>query len=393
MQLALAQTILHNAKMCYALVNRDLHILECGGGYAFLMNGQALPSGQQLLSVLPELAGNEASLLDVLEGRIPRLYIQHLERALPDHQMLYLSLTVLPYRLEDGQPAIVVVVNDTTEQGRSLQEIAQQHNELRLLQEQLVSQNEALMAANLELQRLDDIKTTFTSVAAHELRTPLTSIIGYVDMLLDSACGPLLPEQRASLETINKSARRLQAITADLLDVVRIDADRITLVLQPVDIVFLVSAIVAEYQPQFDERQQHYTLDADDTLPLIVCDEMRVSQIVHNLVDNASKYTPNGGKIQISVHSAQEPAFIQITVSDNGIGIAPEDQEHIFQRFARIGNAELAHVTGTGLGLYITRSLVELHHGRIWLESAPGQGSTFHVLLPIAPPAAGTSST
>ena len=264
------------------------------------------------------------------------------------------------------------------------QQLSQHRNELRLAQEQLARQNLDLAAANAELRRLDELKSNFVAVAAHELRSPLAVIQGYVEMLADEDVGPLSEGQRVYLGAIQKSTQRLLHITSSLLDVTRIEAGRMDLVLQPTDLPALVWAAAAEFQTQLTAKRQCLTLHHAPALPPALCDPTRASQIVGNLVSNAIKYTPEQGHIRIAVQAAAEEGFLQVSVADDGIGIASGDQDKLFDRFFRAASAAQIGVGGTGLGLYITRSLVELHGGRIWVSSEPGTGSTFYVTFPIA---------
>jgi signal transduction histidine kinase len=300
-------------------------------------------------------------------------------------QTVYLTMVDLPYRDAGGEiVGVVHVVEDVTEGGALRQQLTQHRNELRLLQQQLVRQNLELEAANAELRRLDELKTMFVSVAAHELRSPLTSIMGYLEVVIDNEVGPLNQQQLEYLQIVARSADHLLRVAKDLLDTTRIETGRIALVLRPEDLTALVEAVAAEHAPQLAARAQHFTLRAEPNLPPALCDATRASQIVGNLLDNASKYTRSGGSIVITVAVAEEDGFLQVSVADNGVGIPHGDQSKLFGRFFRAGTAADTGSSGAGLGLHITRSLVELHGGRIWFESALGQGSTFHVTFPVA---------
>jgi signal transduction histidine kinase len=248
----------------------------------------------------------------------------------------------------------------------------------------LRQRNLELAAANAELQRLDDLKSQFVSVAAHELRNPLTAILGYVEMLLDEDFGPLLDEQRHFVGVVHGAGRRLLAITNDLLDVTRIEAGRIELTLRPADLGALVRRVVAEYDLQRQAKGQQLDLHVGAELPAALCDETRASQVVGNLVSNAIKYTGEGGQIAVRVDRAEDEGFLQVSVADTGMGISAEDQAKLFSRFFRTEGARTSGTGGTGLGLYVTRSLVELHGGRIWLESEVGRGSRFYVTFAVA---------
>jgi signal transduction histidine kinase len=253
-----------------------------------------------------------------------------------------------------------------------------------LLQDQLAEINQELVAANAELQRLSDMKSQFIAVAAHELAKPLTPVHGYVEMLLDGEFGALTDEQRERMEVVERSADRLRSLTAQLLDVNRIEAERVDLVLQPTDLAALMEDIVAEFRPQLEAKSQSTALNISPDLPLALIDETRTAQIITNLLSNAHLYTPEGGHIVVIVTPAEREGFLRVSVADNGMGIEAEDQEKLFTRFFRAGSAIRARAGGAGLGLHIAKSLVELHGGKIWFESEPGEGSTFHVTFPIA---------
>jgi signal transduction histidine kinase len=173
-------------------------------------------------------------------------------------------------------------------------------------------------------------------------------------------------------------------ITSSLLDVTRIEAERVDLVLQPTDLAELVHSVAAEYEPQLTARAQRLTIHQAPDLPPALCDRTRTVQIVGNLLSNAIKYSPLEGQIDLAIEPAAADGFLQISVADNGVGIGPNDQDQLFKRFFRATTSTQTGATGAGLGLYITRSLVELHGGCIWFESEPGIGSTFYVTLPIA---------
>jgi len=231
---------------------------------------------------------------------------------------------------------------------------------------------------------MDEMKSVFVSIAAHELRSPLTSISGYLEMLLDGTFGAIPHNQTDALRIIESSAQRLISITSNLLDATRLEAGRVELVLVPAELLPLVEVVVAEMMPQLEAKEQQFAVAATPNLPPILCDRMRVIQIIANLLNNACKYTPHHGCIYIKLTLADEPGFVLLAVSDSGVGIAANDRPRLFNRFFRGENAHLTSEVGTGLGLHITRGLVELHGGRIWLESEVGRGTTFFVTFPIA---------
>ncbi len=226
----------------------------------------------------------------------------------------------------------------------------------------------------------DRAKTEFISTVSHELRTPMTSIKGYADLMLIGAAGAINENQQRFLSVIKSNADRLSVLVNDLLDISRIESGRVKLELKPVTLESLIDSVVASLHTRIEEKKLtlHVTLPEGD-LPRVYADRDRVIQILTNLVGNAYQYTPPGGLITVRAHEAGE--FVQIDVVDTGIGIAPENQPKVFERFYRVDDPNVNEFPGTGLGLAIVKSLVEMHEGRLWLESEAGVGTTFSFTL------------
>ncbi len=233
---------------------------------------------------------------------------------------------------------------------------------------------------------VDRLKSEFVATVSHELRTPMTSIKGYVDILLMGAAGALNENQTHFLEIVRSNTDRLSILVNDLLDISRIEAGRITLSLQPVDLREIADDVVAELlrRSQEEKKPMAVMVDAPPDLPRVYGDLERVRQILANLVDNAYNYTPANGQIQIRME-ALENNKVRVDVKDNGIGISPAEVDRVFDRFYRGEDALVLATRGTGLGLAIVKQLVTMHKGEIWLESKgiPGQGSTFSFTLPV----------
>jgi GAF domain-containing protein len=232
---------------------------------------------------------------------------------------------------------------------------------------------------------VDRLKSEFVATVSHELRTPMTAIKGYVDILTMGAAGALNENQMHFLEIVRGNIDRLNTLVGDLLDISRIEAGRITLNPQSVDLHGIAEDVVAEAlrRSQTENKPIALSLEAPKNLPPVIGDSDRVRQILGNLVDNAFNYTPNNGTIHVNIH--HENGEVQVDIQDNGVGIVPEDQDRIFDRFFRGENPLVLSTPGTGLGLPIVRQLVEMHNGRIWMTSTgvPGDGSTFSFTLPI----------
>ncbi len=381
----LVQAILCDRRIAYAITDRQCKVIAvhyCSPALQIWMQDWI---GRALAEVVPEWLGSESVLADVLSGATSRVRLSRVNRELPDGRTAYLTLTVLPHLDDAGQiSGLIHVVEDETAIGEIEQRLTQQRNELRLLQEELRQKNLALEAANAELRRLDQLKSTFVSIAAHELRTPLASISGYVEMLLDGDAGPLTDLQREYLRIVEGGARRLTRISRDLSDLTRIETGRLEVRRQPTDLGRLTEMVAAEHCPQLEERDQRLTLRVASGLPLTLCDPERAAQVIGNLLSNAGKYSPPGAAITLSAGLAAEAGFVQISVADEGVGIAEEDQPYVFDPFYRARNVVEVGASGTGLGLYIARSLVKLQGGRLWFVSTPGKGSTFFATFPVA---------
>jgi len=234
-----------------------------------------------------------------------------------------------------------------------------------------------------EEAELDRLKSEFVGVVSHELRTPLTSIKGSVDLLLEADTGDLNSTQRRFLSTIRRSSDRLINLVNDLLDLSRLEAGRVQLDAHPVDSRHLVEDTVNSLANLFTAKKQLVRVNCTPGLPPILADRQRLEQVLVNLLGNASKYTPEGGDVCVATRRAEEGDFVAIDITDTGPGLNPEDQLRVFEKFYRAGDSlTQQQQTGSGLGLTIARSLVELHSGTLSLRSELGQGSTFSVALP-----------
>jgi signal transduction histidine kinase len=240
----------------------------------------------------------------------------------------------------------------------------------------------ALEQERAQFEEMDRMKSEFVATMSHELRTPLTAIHGYSDLLLHQAVGPLTEEQLRFLETIKNTAQRMSALVNDMLDISRIEGARVRLSLESVSVEEHLNRVTESVVRQAEARDLSLRLDVNPDLPAVRADPARLDQILYNLVSNAIKYTAQGGKITLSAGVYDEE--VQVSVRDTGIGISREDQERVFERFFQVDQPGVWGQPGTGLGLTIARSLVEMHGGRIWVESEPDKGSTFFFTLPIA---------
>lgn len=230
-------------------------------------------------------------------------------------------------------------------------------------------------------RQVDRMKSEFVSLVSHELRTPITSIMGYMDMVLDGDAGPLNGEQRQYLEIAQKNTNRLSSLVGDLLDVSRLESGAVQLKFATVDIRELVTEVLQLLGPVIRKKEQAITQELPIDLPPVSGDSDRLTQVITNLISNAHKYTPAGGTLAVSAKALDSKIVLE--VRDTGVGLSPEEQARLFTKFFRADNPATKKVGGTGLGLWITRSLVEMHGGAITVESEPGKGSAFSFTLPV----------
>jgi signal transduction histidine kinase len=239
-----------------------------------------------------------------------------------------------------------------------------------------------LESANRELGAASRHKSEFLANMSHELRTPLNAVIGFSEVLLQRMFGELNSKQDEYLKDIYASGQHLLSLINDILDLSKIEAGRMELVPAPFHLPTALENAVTLVRERAARHGIALELDLDPRLGELVGDERKVKQVLLNLLSNAVKFTPEGGRITVKAGRTDEA--VEIAVSDTGIGIAPEDQAAIFEEFRQVGTDDARKLEGTGLGLTLAKKFVELHDGRIWVESELGRGSTFTFTLPVS---------
>lgn len=255
---------------------------------------------------------------------------------------------------------------------------AQLQDANRMLEEQ----RRELERSNLELSRASELKTQFLAGMSHEMRTPLTAIIAFSELALARIADNCAPEAD-NLREIKVNAERLLVLINDLLDLARIEAGRHELHLELVDLADLVASVESVLRPKIAEGQLDWEWRVAPGTPLIEVDGEKLRRAVLNLVSNAVKFTPPGGRVALQAGHDESADKVWIAVEDNGIGIRPEDKEMIFTRFYQTDGSAARRHGGSGLGLSLARELVEMHGGRVFVESTWGQGSRFTIRLPL----------
>lgn len=258
-----------------------------------------------------------------------------------------------------------------------------------------LSDHAAIAIANAQLftqvQAANDAKSDFISFVAHELKTPMTSIRGYTDLLMSGAMGEISEGQENFLQTIRSNVGRMATLVSDLTDISRIEAERLRLDFEAVDISGVVEEVARAQGHGIDQKNQTLEIQVPKDLPAVWGDRVRLVQVLVNLVSNANKYSPEGGEIVITAdHTSNQwdadgaAEVVRVAIKDNGIGMSPEDQEKIFSKFFRSDDPKARQAPGSGLGLNISKNLVEMQGGMIWFESEYEKGTTFYITIPVA---------
>ncbi|MBI1974703.1 MAG: HAMP domain-containing histidine kinase [Candidatus Zambryskibacteria bacterium] len=258
--------------------------------------------------------------------------------------------------------------------------VLEQDNSAKLL----IRRDLELTRANEKLRELDQAKSNFISIVAHQLRTPLSGVKWTLNMVLSDNFGSLTTEQKSFLMKCYESNERMIMLINDMLGADRIDSDKLKYNFVPTQIFDLMDNVLFELTALVKKNKLRVNfINKERTLPRVLMDNEKMRAAVQNLLENAIKYTPEGGEVSIDFQVLDE--FLRVSITDTGIGIPDEDQKNIFNRFFRAKNAIKVETDGSGLGLYIAKGIIEKHGGKIWFESKVGKGSIFYFTIPISP--------
>ena len=233
-------------------------------------------------------------------------------------------------------------------------------------------------------KELESVKANFLSTASHELRTPLTIIKEFVSLVNDEIAGPITLEQKDCLSSVLQNCERLSNLINDILDLQRIEGGDPNIHRQRIDLSKIIEHCKHDFLPQCERKNQQLEIEYAELLPFVLCDPEKIIQVLVNLVGNAQKFTPEGGKIKIKAScSNTADEYVHVEVIDSGIGISSNDQEIVWGRFSQVGRQDGPGAKGTGLGLSIVKNLIKMHDGQVQLTSALDKGSTFSFTIPI----------
>jgi PAS domain S-box-containing protein len=272
---------------------------------------------------------------------------------------------------------VTAIIRDTTERQTAEERLRRVQEEYT---QRLAETNAELEMTNRELQRANRLKSDFLASMSHELRTPLHTIIGFSELLAEQLEGPLNEKQHRFIQHIHKDSLHLLELINDVLDISKIEADRLELRPEAFDFTALVAESLASVR-SLAEAKSHTLESACDVPTAVEADRLRIRQVLVNLLSNSIKFTPEGGRIRLEARVQHDS--VVVSVQDNGVGIPPEEHEFIFDKFHQVGATTKGVREGTGLGLAITKRLVEQHGGSIWVQSQPRKGSTFFFSVPL----------
>ena len=307
-----------------------------------------------------------------------------------------ISLSNMAKEIGEGQWGKEIDISSQDEIGqlaRALNHMSQslmdRENQIKKAQEELKKRDEVLVKTNQELERLNQLKSDFLSTVSHELKTPLTAIKGYVSLMKNKKIGPVNEQQLKCLTIADGRVDHLNDLISDLLDLSKIEANQYAIKTRAEDLSSVIQNTISSLKPIFENKDLHLSVHVPDNLPGVQMDAPKINQVLTNLLSNAIKFTPSGGEIEVRVHPIVPHTgecredYVQIDISDTGIGIAPDQMDKIFEKFYQVDHSPTREYDGTGLGLPIAKEIVSRHGGKIWVKKRKGKGCTFSFTLPL----------
>ncbi|MFO7538312.1 MAG: ATP-binding protein [Chloroflexota bacterium] len=359
--------------LAYAQVDPELYVQQTSPNFAAMLRlSPDVVQQQPITQWLPTLQAAVPNLKKLLQGERTHFRLDYGDQnnnqlsPATTHYILHF------YPLDEGNPqAGLLLIFENRSQMQVM--LAPDQSELLLTQQQLAQ-------ANAELHRVNQIKSLFVSMAAHDLRTPLTTIFGFADMLLEDL--QLEDEvKREILAVIRAQSERLSRLIADLLDIERIEQGQLILKPTECDLNGITYEVLESLKPLYESRHLLMEIDLPEP-PLQLCgDAARIWQILYNLINNAIKYTSEKGLVKIEIYPEQDEVILKVT--DSGRGMTAEQLERLFDLYYRTVEAKASRVLGSGLGLYIVKTMVEAHNGEVKVASELGKGTMFTVRLPL----------
>jgi len=300
---------------------------------------------------------------------------------------VFIIAAVFGYWYRGRSSRTQILIKEANLKTKQIAELEKINRELEDKNRELYAKEVELLMANRRLQSLESAKSKFISVTTHQLRTPLAAIKWTFDMGIKGQLGKIDEEALEFMKKGYQSTERVISIVNDLLRVDTIDSEKAEFYFQPTNIVTLIESVIGEFSNQTKSRQVEIVFKKPEKeVPFPEIDEGKIRMVLENLIDNAVKYNINGGKVLVELSDSRlnsAESSLQISVIDSGIGIPSGEEGKLFQKFFRASNAIKQEPDGSGLGLYITREIIEKHRGAIWFEKSQGSGTSFTFTLPL----------
>lgn len=335
---------------------------------------EIVPIGRHISELIWELVGCEEGLQEILNGTSEVLSLENINREGEDGSAVYLSIKVLPLDKEQPKNGLLLIIEDTTRTSILEQELIQERNELRLTRN-------SLSKANEELLKLNRLKSLFLSIAAHDLRSPLTAMRGYTDLAIKTLPQDTRVETMEYLSIVQSLVDTQSRLISDFLDLDIIEQGRLNIRPEVCDLNPIVSEVAEVMRAIAKRKGVLIDTRLHQDLPRVFADPDRIQQILFNLLGNAIKYTNEGDSVEVETSVVH--GVVVFSVSDHGPGIPKGDIPLLFDIYHRTDEARQSRTKGLGLGLFIVKSLVDLHHGHIAVDSELGKGTKFTVSIPL----------
>lgn len=357
-----------------AVLSSDLVVLEATEKFKEFQGDPTIaPIGRHISELIWELVGCESGLVEVLNGKTEIFSLENINRDAGNGSGVYLSLNVIPLSEVKPEEGLLLIIEDTTYTSTLEQELVQDRNELRLAKSSLAKANE-------ELSKLNRLKSLFLSIAAHDLRSPLTAMRGYTDLAMKALPHDNKLETIEYLSIVQSLVDTQSRLISDFLDLDIIEQGKLRIRPEPCDLNAIVEE-VAEVMRLIAKRKRVFIeTKLRDNLPALYADPDRIRQILFNLLGNAIKYTNEGDRVEIETRSDKN--LVLFIVTDHGPGMPEADIPRLFDIYHRTEEARQSRTKGLGLGLFIVKSLVDLHRGVVSVRSELGRGTEFTVSIP-----------
>ena len=352
---------------------------------SLIKNGDPAGSVKKLLEKKTSLKGFEVTVVDAKNGE---LEVKLNAARLNDRENNFLGMIYVLHSLEKE----LDLKNALEKKTRELEELNSN------LEKKVLQRTEELAKSNKELERMNQLKGRFIANTSHELRTPLNSILGFSDVLIEKTFGPLTENQERYIRNIYSAGKHLLELINNVLDIAKIEAGKHEMIYETFRVKELIEDVLNIMRPFADTKFINMDVQTEEEIDLITGDRVKIKQVLYNLLSNAIKFTPEGGKVGLSVEYADSTnghytsgpdakvAYLRFSVYDTGVGIGPEDKDRIFDEFEQVDTRLSREWGGAGLGLALSKKLVELHGGNISVESNLGEGSTFTFTIPVTSP-------